>query len=80
MFTNTNQAAPAATPTVFTNFVRNIDPRQCSEVLDELFFEWVGSEGSDDTGSEYRASVVHIYRQMKDLLLGIEKSQEVNHD
>jgi hypothetical protein len=74
MLNNTNQATNLASQSIIENFVSKVDPKECAEVLDDLFFEWVGSEVSDGTFSEYRASVVHVYRQIKDLLSKMESN------
>ena len=64
------------------SFTRNISADDCAEVLDELFFEWVGSDASSDTSRDYRSRVAFAYRQMKSLLCEINtnSSQEVAHD
>lgn len=82
MFTNTKPATTVANSSIVADFVKNTDPAQCSAILDELFFEWIGSEGSDDTDKNYRAKVAHNYRQLKDLLAGIRsvQTEEVAND
>lgn len=63
------------------SFNQNISNKVCSDVLDELFFEWVGSESSSDTTSEYRSKVAYAYREMKALLASLEKNsvQEIDN-
>lgn len=64
------------------SFAREADPQECAKILDELFFEWIGSEGSDGTESTYRARVAASYRQMKSLMDSIHANAttEVGHE
>jgi len=77
MLTNTTLLArELAVISSVEEFCKNIDPKSCASVLDDLFFDFVGSESSDDTPTENRARVVHAYRMMKFLIDQIESNQE----
>ena len=63
-------------------FTKNADPKDCQSILDELFFNFVSSEASDNMDSSGRAHLVHSYRMLKSLLTTIEQNSkmEVSHD
>jgi len=60
---------------------REVDLKETSQILDDLFFSWVGSEDSDNTESEYRAKVVFHYRQLSQFFKSAENAHrmEVGH-
>lgn len=65
-----------------SNLSKEVDLIETSQILDNLFFSWVGSEDSDGTDSEYRAKVVYHYRQLTKFFKQAENAHrmEVSHE
>lgn len=74
-----NEAAKAA---LISELSREIDLDRANQVLETLFFTWIGSEESDNTDSSYRAEVAHCYRQLSKFMQKVNQIERkgVNHD
>jgi hypothetical protein len=64
------------------DFSHNVCPKDCNEILDTLFFEWLGSESCDCTSPGFRSEVAHTYKELKNLLSIIDQNSkgEVSND
>lgn len=77
MFTNNNIPILGREEKILQSvqlFTKQVEVPECSSVLDDLFFEWIGSESCDSTDSEYRSKVVYNYRILKSLLTCINSN------
>jgi hypothetical protein len=61
-------------------FTTTVGAKPCIEVLETLLLDWISSESSDDTPSEYRAHVVSCYLEMRKLMEKVTVRAEVSHD
>lgn len=64
------------------SFSRNVSPKDCAEVLETLFLEWLGSDSCDCTSRDFRSTVAHSYKELRSLLELIDQNSrmEVGHD
>jgi hypothetical protein len=57
-------------------FTSSVDTKDCNEILDTLFFEWLGSESCDCTSPGFRYEVAHTYKELKNLLSIIDQNSK----